>query len=331
MEDTTQLLVNRSFDSFAELSDLASGWGTEFRQLRVEKFSPQIFQGRLSSLLLTNARFGCQVDQRGTTPPGMRTFALPNSGCTEFRWFGHTVSANSLLLFPIHGEIECVSRPGFSVFTFSIPVELLEQNIHFCNIFGPGNTLTPSEMVVRLDEKRVEPMRNLLRLAQWLATTSSQAAYNNEYYEGIQNQIVLCMLELFSLDANIATTPTTKKQVAIKKVLDFVEANKHKPLRVPELCSETDISLRSLQLLFKQEIGMTLKAYVTAQRLYGAHRDLWGATQLGASISDVAAKWGFWHMSQFSKDYRTIFDELPSDTLSRNTDRGSDGIGNLTN
>lgn len=316
MQDTSQLLVNRNFDSFAELSDLTVGWGTEFRQLSAEKFSPQIFQGRLSSLLLTNGRFGCQLDQRGNTPPGMRTFALPNPGCSEFRWFGHTVSANSLLLFPIHGEIECLTRPGFSVFTFSIPIEQLEQNDHFCNLLEPGNILTSSESVLRLNEKAVEPLRNLLRLAQWLITTSSQTASNNAYYEGVQNQMLLYTLGLFSRDANIVTARITKKNIAIRQVLDFIEANKHRPLRISELCSETDISLRSLQLLFKQEMGMTLKAYVTGQRLYGVHRELWGATQSGALISDVAKKWGFWHMSQFSTDYRKIFGELPSNTLS---------------
>jgi AraC family ethanolamine operon transcriptional activator len=32
-------------------------------------------------------------------------------------------------------------------------------------------------------------------------------------------------------------------------------------------------------------------------------------------IGDVAARWGFWHFSQFSADYRRMFGELPSETL----------------
>jgi hypothetical protein len=34
-------------------------------------------------------------------------------------------------------------------------------------------------------------------------------------------------------------------------------------------------------------------------------------------IADVANKWGFWHLGQLAKDYRSWFQELPSDTHER--------------
>jgi AraC family ethanolamine operon transcriptional activator len=32
-------------------------------------------------------------------------------------------------------------------------------------------------------------------------------------------------------------------------------------------------------------------------------------------VQDVAARWGFWHLGQFSLDYKRQFGELPSATL----------------
>jgi AraC family ethanolamine operon transcriptional activator len=32
-------------------------------------------------------------------------------------------------------------------------------------------------------------------------------------------------------------------------------------------------------------------------------------------VVDIAAQYGFWHMGQFSKDYKNLFGELPSSTL----------------
>jgi AraC family ethanolamine operon transcriptional activator len=32
-------------------------------------------------------------------------------------------------------------------------------------------------------------------------------------------------------------------------------------------------------------------------------------------VQDVAAAWGFWHLSQFATDYRKLFGTRPSDTL----------------
>jgi len=32
-------------------------------------------------------------------------------------------------------------------------------------------------------------------------------------------------------------------------------------------------------------------------------------------VQDIAARWGFWHLSHFANDYRRMFGELPSETL----------------
>ncbi|MNY80087.1 transcriptional regulator EutR [compost metagenome] len=34
-----------------------------------------------------------------------------------------------------------------------------------------------------------------------------------------------------------------------------------------------------------------------------------------ALVSEVAAKWGFWHMGMFSAYYKELFGERPSETL----------------
>ena len=49
-------------------------------------------------------------------------------------------------------------------------------------------------------------------------------------------------------------------------------------------------------------------------RLNGVRREL---RQGRAAVQDVAARWGFWHMGQFSRDYKQQFGELPSVTLRR--------------
>jgi len=50
-------------------------------------------------------------------------------------------------------------------------------------------------------------------------------------------------------------------------------------------------------------------------RLNGARRDLRNAASCHATVQDIAAAWGFWHLSQFASDYKDLFGELPSASL----------------
>lgn len=58
---------------------------------------------------------------------------------------------------------------------------------------------------------------------------------------------------------------------------------------------------------------MAPATYLRALRLNGVRRDLRG--RAADSVQDVAAAWGFWHLSQFATDYRRMFGARPSETL----------------
>lgn len=75
--------------------------------------------------------------------------------------------------------------------------------------------------------------------------------------------------------------------------------------------------MRTLQYLFKQQLGMTPKAYLKGQKLYQAHRKFRQSNPSIIEIKDIAHNLGFWHMGQFAADYRMLFGELPSTTLKR--------------
>jgi AraC family ethanolamine operon transcriptional activator len=56
-------------------------------------------------------------------------------------------------------------------------------------------------------------------------------------------------------------------------------------------------------------------AYIRCERLCRVHDELLEGNRTTTSISETATQWGFAHMSQFAKDYRTLFGESPSTTL----------------
>jgi len=66
-----------------------------------------------------------------------------------------------------------------------------------------------------------------------------------------------------------------------------------------------------------ERFGLSPALYMKVQRLNGARHDLSGEHEPSMNIADVANKWGFWHLGQFARDYRSWFCELPSATYKR--------------
>jgi len=66
----------------------------------------------------------------------------------------------------------------------------------------------------------------------------------------------------------------------------------------------TGISDRTLLRLFQDRFHVSPKAYLNRLRLNGTHQELRRADTMKGRISDIANRWGFWHMGQFAADYR---------------------------
>ena len=77
------------------------------------------------------------------------------------------------------------------------------------------------------------------------------------------------------------------------------------------------VSLRQLQHAFKAFTGMTPTHWLRLRRLNSAHRELLARKPNDTTVAEVAMNWSFWHLGRFSSSYRSLFKELPSETLKR--------------
>ncbi len=87
------------------------------------------------------------------------------------------------------------------------------------------------------------------------------------------------------------------------------------PLTATDLCRELDVSERSLRYAFREVRGVSPMAAYKARRLNEVRRELKVATGWGA-VARIAHRWGFWHPGEFAADYRRLFGERPSQTMS---------------
>lgn len=327
---TTTLLINQDFSSFEELSAKAKSWNIDFRQLNTEHFKSNFFQAKIGSILVSSATFGCHVEQRGETPPEMRTFAVLSKSCPDIYWFGHHVNNDDLLIFPSHGEIECFSRVGFEVNTISIPESLLRNVFELKGVDNINKIITAEEIVKKTSVKNINQLRNLLQQLKIYLQRNNvniEEDYlldNQIFYNEIQNQILRAIFNIMtdSCYQNSQSFYKLSRKNSISKLqtlIEYIKVNDGELLHVDKLCHVAQISERSIQYLFKRELGMSPTAYIKGHRLYKAHKKLWKYDQSNINIRDVANEFGFWHMGQFATDYFKLFGELPSKTLRKNS------------
>jgi len=95
----------------------------------------------------------------------------------------------------------------------------------------------------------------------------------------------------------------------LREAILLMERNVEEPLTQPELASYLGLSMRQLQRLFKQYIGVTPIRYYLNVRLDRA-RGL--VTQTEMQMVDIAALCGFTRAEQFSRAYLIRFDITPT-------------------
>jgi len=137
---------------------------------------------------------------------------------------------------------------------------------------------------------------------------------------GEENPILLQdrIFELLTrvLQQGHASAPVKRSQLSRQQTVDRIREhllqNPANPPSIPELCERLHLSRRALQNCVEEVTGLAPLAFMRSIRLNAVRREL-RQGRTGEPISSIAYNWGFSHLSQFARDYRQLFGELPSE------------------
>ncbi|WP_069758371.1 helix-turn-helix transcriptional regulator [Streptomyces sp. LUP47B] len=103
---------------------------------------------------------------------------------------------------------------------------------------------------------------------------------------------------------------------ALRRALSYIDDHADRPLTVAQIAQAARLSVRALQYAFRRHLDSTPLAYVRQVRLSHAHDELAAADpEDGATVTDIAARWGFYHPGRFATLYRHSYDRSPRRTL----------------
>jgi AraC-like DNA-binding protein len=105
------------------------------------------------------------------------------------------------------------------------------------------------------------------------------------------------------------------RPAAVRAATDLMEASPHQPWTTTGLASQCHVGARALQKGFQQHLGVSPMAYLRGVRLRRAREDLRAADPASTTVTAIAHRWGFTHLSRFAAAYHDAYGELPARTL----------------
>jgi transcriptional regulator GlxA family with amidase domain len=107
-------------------------------------------------------------------------------------------------------------------------------------------------------------------------------------------------------------TQSVPRPRTLRLAEDYLEAHLADQITVEDIAEAAGVSVRGLQLAFREHRGTSPMGFWRDRRLARAHQGLVAGE---GSVTDMALKCGFYHFGRFAAAYRMKYGRSPSDTL----------------
>jgi AraC-like DNA-binding protein len=269
------------------------------------------------SLLYLDLHVPVHLDMPVTAP--YVAVHMPTNGTALVTWHGVQVEAN-----PVHAAVTS-PYSGYSMLLghdsphLILRIELAALEHYLARFIG-RTVDRPIEFEVDMDLSKDSSVR-WHSAVQLLHTEILQAG------SLVQQGIGIGPLEEFLMSTLLILQPSNYQRLfhqpaqrpgrrAVRRAVEYIESHLSEPVTMTQIADHVHMSVRSVQQGFRQELDVSPMAYLRDRRLDRVRGELADAIPSdGLTVTDVAMKWGFTHLSNFTMLYRRRFDQLPSETL----------------
>jgi AraC-like DNA-binding protein len=307
-----QLLLDQSFEDIGRFGQ-AVGWDMDFRQLDSGKLEAGITAISGKHVQLIRFNLSRRFHQVGSSQEGMMTFGVLDLSVPDINWCSQWLSGGAMTNFNRNDGFDCVSEAGFIGYALVIEPGVLYRMA--ANMGMSENFETLLAEPHSWSSPRISALGKHFDAMYRVAVKSGNSL--REHAESLDDEIPNAVFEELTCNfsSSLVPSPNAKKKI-LRKALDIVNDPDEIPITVSRLCDRIGTSASTLNRVFVSEYGVSPKSYIRF-RCLSAVRDVLACSSPGTKVTDVANRWGFWHMGQFAADYRAMFRELPSSTLNR--------------
>jgi len=308
-------------DAHTQAASLSS-WQQHYEQLSAGRFEGLLEDLRFDQLQVFRETTNQSVLQDGSARSGHVTVGLADFDVGRASFCGHQINPDTPIGIQSDVPFQLVTAARMELVGISIPSAALQALA--ARVDGPEQAgaawQVPRTCVLRaLGPRRQELQRltaSALALGQQAPALLGPAAARRTLGLALADAVLQC----FRPEHVVAELPTcaSSRQRIVRLAREYMQAHAESVITVPDLCEAAHTSRRALQYAFEDQLQVSPITYLRCMRLNRARRDLLRQASRGVGavgVGDVAARWGFWHLSRFAADYRNLFGELPSATL----------------
>jgi len=246
--------------------------------------------------LLSQKTVGFVTCLRLKTTPTVYHIAGSSAGATSFVFLdpgsppvirnGVTITDRDLFVW--RSQIDTYSRADYAYGCCAVSI----PNAHFDRFFDEP----PAVWRIRPAERALDRLRRVF----WQSTRPEP--------------FLFAVIECIETAYNSMQSSDRNRTRYVFRFQNFLDESGHWAQPLGKICNTMGIHERTLRRACEQCLGIGPHEYMTNRRLTMVRHALAGSP-LTAKVADVAADYGFFDHSRFSKMYRQHYGEAPSDTL----------------
>jgi len=305
-----------TFRSCLELQEqcLAIGFNVDIAQITTGPLYGQINVNSLSGTALVHIETNQGLLFYGNPPPGTINVAIEHSKQLDLhRVQGSVLTQTSLSGFNARKTQTYFSvTPGSRLSVAIFPTDIMLSTMHQLH-GGQGTDILLNQNLKRISPKRFDHILSSTRQRTTGTFQTSDIAMHRHDY-------ILSILDALGSGHSTTSTSNERKTNNIQLVEQFVQTcfkeGCTNPLTINDLTTKLFSSKTVLSKSIRESTGLSPMTFLRNVRLEQVRSQLIRGDS-STSIISVAQKYGFPSRGHFSRYYRELFGELPSETVAR--------------
>jgi len=317
----TVQIQNLHFYEFEEFGAAfrQTGWENDYLQLEKGHFRGRMLFSESGSTQISRYIWQKKLHHLGLQPKGTIVLGvtLSQEGGTG-TYLGSPIGLDSVIVQGGEAELEIFSAPVWDAAAIVIPESDFADQMAALTQRAPNNIMRRRGLA-KVSGPRSARLRQACLDYFSVASMLSQSPDDGFTLESMAADLVSLAIRVVA-DSRLEPGPTPtlgRRLEIIRKAEEYSRSHNDRTLRVADVCRHVGTSERNLRYAFENLAGINPAAYLKFQRLSQVHSALLEADPSETLVKTIAYEHRFWHLGQFSRDYRLAFGERPSETIVR--------------